>query len=157
MWSSLGLALVVGLCLGVLADRLVLIEDSAFADAGPGRGLHWFLCADRGSLDIEKEPGYLYSEEFRSRLLHRLEADLELRPEQVSSLEGYLEERRHDAHEFWENSRHAYCDMRDAFRLEIREQLDETQRRQWDEWMKEADRREAEYARTLGARQGAGS
>ena len=152
MWSSLGLAVLVGACLGVIVDRLVLREDSAFADVTPRSEPHWFLCNEQGSLNIEEEPGYLFSEDIRTRILGGLRDELGLRPEQFALLESYLEESRHGAHEFWENSRHAYCDIRDAFRSEIRELLDEQQRVRWEEMLQEVDRRESDYVRQLGAR-----
>jgi hypothetical protein len=109
MWSSLGLTLLVGLCVGVVADRLILMEDTALADDGPrGERPVWFLCSERGSLSIEEEPGYFYPADVRNRLLEGLSSELELGPEQVEQLEAYLEEGRHDAHEFWESSRHAF-------------------------------------------------
>lgn len=151
MWSSLGLTLVLGVCLGVVVDRLVLPDDAVFADAAPAKERPvWFLCNERGSLDIEEEPGYPYPEGLRTRLLERLQERLGLRAEQVARLEDYLEESRHDAHEFWETSRHGYCDIRDAFRAEIRELLDPDQRERWDEMTRAIDHRENELIERLG-------
>jgi hypothetical protein len=157
MWSSLSLALVVGVGLGVIADRVLLTGGPAFADAeaAPQKKAAplWFICDERGALDIEEEPGYLYNERFRAKLLEGLGKDLGLTPAQHAEVEAYLEERRHDAHEFWESSRHAYCDMRDGFRHDLRALLDERQRVRFDQMMGEIDRHQAELVRRMKASQ----
>ncbi|HVR28549.1 MAG TPA: hypothetical protein VMS86_03355 [Thermoanaerobaculia bacterium] len=154
MWSSLSLAVLVGVCLGVIADRVLLDGRPVFADAERPRKAPplWFICDGRGSFDIEEEPGYLYSERFRVRLLERLAKDLGLSAEQYTEVEAFLEERRHGAHEFWENARHAYCDMRDGFRHDLRALLDEEQKLRFDALNAEIDRHQADLVRKLRAR-----
>jgi hypothetical protein len=158
MWSSLSLALVVGVGLGVIADRVLLTGRPVFADAGAAAASQkkaaplWFICDERGSLDIEEEPGYLYNERFRAKLLEGLGRDLGLTPAQHAELEAYLEERRHDAHEFWESSRHAYCDMRDGFRHDLRAMLDDQQKVRFDHLMAEIDRHQAELVQRIKQR-----
>lgn len=153
MWSSLGLALVVGVCLGVIGDRLLLRPEPAFADPpASGRGAPlWFICEERGTLDIEEEPGYLYPKRFRTVLLERLSTDLDMSSEQRDALQALLEEKRHGAHEFWESTRHTYCDIRDAFRADIRELLGPEQKLRFDRMMAEVDRRQAQKVRQLRA------
>jgi hypothetical protein len=155
MWSSLSLALVVGVGLGVIADR-VLLDRPVFADAeaAPKKAPPlWFICDDRGSLDIEEEPGYLYNQRFRAKLLEGLSEELGLTPDQHAEVEAFLEERRHGAHEFWENSRHSYCDMRDGFRHDLRAMLDDEQKARFDHLMAEGDRHQAELVRRIKASQ----
>jgi len=155
MWSSLSLALVVGVCLGVIADRVLLDGRPVFADAesAPRKAPPlWFICDERGALDIEDEPGYLYSERFRARLLEGLAEELGLDAEQYQEVEAFLEERRHGAHEFWESSRHAYCDMRDGFRHDLRALLDDAQKVRFDALNAEIDRHQAELVQKLRAR-----
>jgi len=154
MWSSLSLALLVGIGLGVIADRVLLTGRPAFADAAAPRKAPplWFICDQRGSIDIEEEPGYLYSERFRARLLEGLAKELGLSPEQYTEVEAFLEERRHGAHEFWESSRHAYCDMRDGFRHDLRAMLDDAQKLRFDALNAEIDRHQADLVRKLRAR-----
>jgi hypothetical protein len=156
MWSSLVLTLVVGICLGVIVDRVLLAGRPVFADAeraGPRKASPlWFICDERGSLDIEDEPGYLYNQRFRARLLEGLAQELSLSPEQYTEVEAFLEERRHGAHEFWENSRHAYCDMRDGFRHDLRAMLDEEQKVRFDAMNAEIDRHQADLVRKIKQR-----
>jgi hypothetical protein len=155
MWSSLSLALLVGVGLGVIADRVLLSGLPVFADAeaAPEKKAPplWFICDDRGSLDIEEEPGYLYNKRFRAKLLEGLGDELGLTPEQHAEVEAFLEERRHGAHEFWESSRHAYCDMRDGFRHDLRAMLDEEQKHRFDHLMSEIDRHQAELVERMKA------
>lgn len=152
MWSSLGLALIVGVCLGVIGDRLLLAPEAVFADppSSPKAPL-WFICEERGTLDIEEEPGYLYPKRLRKVLLEGLSRELDLSGEQRDELERLLEEKRHGAHEFWESTRHTYCDMRDAFRADIRELLEGEQKRRFDRMMAEIDSRQAAKVKQLRA------
>jgi hypothetical protein len=155
MWSSLSLALLGGVGLGIIADR-VLLADAAYADAqvAPQKAPPlWFICDQRGSLDIEDEPGYLYNKRFRAQLLEGLSKELGLEPGQHAEVEAFLEERRHGAHEFWENSRHAYCDMRDGFRHDLRAMLDDRQQVRFDALMAQIDQHQAEFVSRIKASQ----
>ena len=141
--------------LGVIADR-VLLADAAYADAkaAPQKASPlWFICDQRGSLDIEDEPGYLYNKRFRDQLLEGLSKELGLAPDQHAEVEAFLEERRHGAHEFWENSRHAYCDMRDGFRHDLRAMLDDEQQLRFDALMAQIDEHQAEFVSSIKAGQ----
>ncbi|HEX2463383.1 MAG TPA: hypothetical protein VHR17_02085 [Thermoanaerobaculia bacterium] len=155
MWSSLSLALLGGVGLGIIADR-VLLTDAAYADAktAPQKASPlWFICDQRGSLDIEDEPGYLYNKRFRDQLLEGLSKELGLAPDQHAEVEAFLEERRHGAHEFWENSRHTYCDMRDGFRHDLRAMLDDEQQLRFDALMAQIDEHQAEFVSRIKAGQ----
>ena len=94
MWSSLSLALLVGVGLGVIADRVLFADPAAYADAKPAPQKApplWFICDHPGSpLDIEDEPGYLYSKRFRTLLLEGLSKELGLTPEQHAEVERQL-------------------------------------------------------------------
>jgi hypothetical protein len=151
MWSSLSLALMVGVGLGVITDRVLFVGRPAFADAETPKKTAplWFICNERGTLDIEDEPGYLYNRHFRAQLLEGLSKELGLDPRQHAEVEAFLEERRHGAHEFWENSRHAYCDIRDGFRHDLRAMLDDAQKARFDHLMAEIDRHQAEFVRRI--------
>ena len=156
MWSSLSLALLVGVGLGVTADRVLLSDRVAYADAeaAPQKSPPlWFICDQRGSLDIEDEPGYLYNKRFRDQLLEGLSKELGLTPDQHAEVDAFLEERRHGAHEFWENSRHTYCDMRDGFRHDLRAMLDTGQQLRFDSLMTQIDTHQAEFVGRLKASQ----
>ena len=155
MWSSLGLAVVVGLCLGVIVDRLLLQPQTVFADASPQKAQTpmWFLCDDRGPLSIEDEPGYPrpFAKSLHRRLLSGLSEELALDAAQVARLEESLGENRHEAYEFWESSRYAYCDIRDAFRHDIRDLLDPRQKLRFDKMTAQIDARNLERAERLHA------
>ena len=138
MWTSVGLTLLVGVCLGLVVDRLVLSQPVALASAAPESRPMWFLCSEL-MLDAEDEPGYYYPARFRKGLLEALSADLELSTLQQDELEAMLEGRRDSAREFWENLRHAYCDVRDQFRSDIRMLLEEQQQLKFDDMLTELD------------------
>jgi hypothetical protein len=153
MWSSLALALLAGVGVGILADRALFAGRPVFADAQAPKKAPplWFICDGRGSLDVEDEPGYLYNERFRARLLEGLGKELGLTPEQHEEVEAFLEARRHGALAFWESSREAYCEMRDGFRSDLRALLDEEQRTRFDAMMDDVDRHQAAYVAKLKA------
>jgi hypothetical protein len=158
MWSSLSLALLVGVGLGVMADRVLLADPPVYADArvAPLKEKappFWFICDARGSIDVEDEPGYLYNKKFRDKLLEGLSSELGLTPDQHAEMSAFLEQSRPGAHEFWERSRHAYCDMRDGFRSDLRAMLDETQQARFDALMFKIDEHQAEYAARVRASQ----
>jgi len=139
MWLSVALLLLAGASLGVLGDRLVLGGPVALAGPLPEDRPLFFVCGG-GSLDVEQEPSYFYPERFRRRLLERLSLELEMTPEQKDELEMMLELGRTGAREFWEDLRHAYCDVRDAFRAQIREILEPEQKVRFDIMMADVDR-----------------
>lgn len=148
MWTSVALTLLVGACLGVVVDRLLIRPPAALADRPPSSGPPWFVC-QQSTADPESEPGYLYPERFRKGLLERLSSDLDLSPAQRRDLEAMLEEKRQGARRFWEDSRHAYCDIRDAFRSSIRELLSADQATEFDGMLAEIDRKQGERAARL--------
>ena len=139
MWTSVGLTLLVGVCLGVVADRLVFRQNLALASPAPDTRPMWFVCSDL-MLDAEDQPGYHYPEKSRKELLGGLSVELDLTPEQQDELETMLESRREGARGFWENMRHAYCDRRDVFRSDIRGLLEDDQQRKFDSMIDGIDR-----------------
>ena len=64
-----------------------------------------------------------------------------------------LEEKRQGARQFWEDSRHAYCDIRDAYRSSIRELLSPDHAKKYDRMLAELDQKQGERAARL-AKQG---
>ena len=139
MWTSVGLTLLVGVSLGLVGDRLF------FQGPAPNTTPIWFVCRE-GSLDTEDQPGYLYPERFRKKLLEGLSLELSLSQQQQDELNEMLENRRVGAREFWEDFRHAYCDVRDQFRSDIRELLESEQQQKFDEMTERLDRRAEEWA-----------
>ena len=147
MWTSVALTLLVGACLGVVIDRFLIRPPAALADRAPSSGGQWFVC-QQSTADPESEPGDLY-QRFRKGLLERLSSDLDLSPAQHRDLDAMLEEKRQRARQFWEDSRHAYCDIRDAFRSSIRELLSPDQATEFNRMLAEADRKRGERAAGL--------
>ena len=150
MWTSVGLTLLVGLSLGLVADRILFRQDAALASPAPTDRPVWFLCSEL-MLDAEDQPGYYYPEKFRTGLLKNLSKDLDLTGAQQAELETMLESRREGAREFWESMRHAYCDVRDQFRSDIRELLEPEQRMRWDEMIDRLDEQAEDWAATRAA------
>ena len=148
MWTSVALTLLVGACLGVVVDRFLIRPPTALADRAPSSGPPWFVCR-QSTADPEGEPGYLYPERFRKGLLERLSSDLDLSPAQHRDLDAMLEEKRQGARRFWEDSRHAYCDIRDAFRGSIRELLNPEQATRFDRMLADLDRKQSDQAARL--------
>lgn len=140
MWLSVGLTLLVGASLGLMADRVLLRPPVTMAMARPDNGPMWFVCGER-SRDVEQEPGYVYPEGFRKSLVEGLSRDLKLSDTQRVELETMLEDRRQGAREFWEDLRHAYCDVRDRFLADIRELLEPEQAALFDAMIAEDDDR----------------
>ncbi len=146
MWTSVALTLLVGACLGVVIDRLLIRPPNVLADQPTSTGPPpWFVC-NQGTADPENEPGYLYPERFRKGLLEGLSRDLNLSAIQHRDLEAMLEDARQGARNFWEDSRHAYCDIRDAFRSSIREILSPDQRVDFDHILAALDQKNIERA-----------
>ena len=144
MWTSVGLTLLVGVCIGLLVDRLVLTPSVALANPAPESRPMWFLCTEL-MLDAEDQPGYLYPERFRTGLLESLSEELDLSKPQRDGLETMLDDRRGGAREFWESLRHAYCDVRDQFRADIRVLLEQEQQLKFDEMLQRSDGQEEEW------------
>ena len=78
--------------------------------------------------------------------MERLSVELDLSQPQQGDLEEMLESRRVGAREFWEDFRHAYCDVRDRFRSDIRELLEDEQQQKFDQMTQRLDRRAEEWA-----------
>lgn len=145
MWCTVGLTLLVGVSLGLVGDRLIFQEVVVLATPAPNTTPIWFVCGE-GSLDTEDQPGYLYPERFRKRLLKDLSVELSLSQQQQDELDEMLKGLRAGAREFWEDFRHAYCDVRDRFRSDIRELLEVEQQQTFDEMTERLDRRAGEWA-----------
>ena len=145
MWTSVGLTLLVSVSLGRVGDRLLFHPSVVLATPAPNTTPMWFVCGE-GSLDTEDQPGYLYPERRRKRLLEGLSVELDLSQQQQGELEQMLENRRVGAREFWEDFRHAYCDVRDRFRSDIRELLESEQQQKFDQMTARLDRRAEEWA-----------
>ena len=110
MWAALGLALIVGMGLGVALDRLLL----------------------------ERE-GYHRHGERGARLLAKLTDELALDSEQQVALEKTIASNRERAHAFWSESRAAFDTLRQEFRQDIRVLLKPEQQKKFDEMVARED------------------
>lgn len=140
MWLSVGLTLLVGASLGLMADRLLLRPPVAMATARPDGGPMWFVCGE-GSRDVEQEPHYVYPERLRKFLIEGLSRDLSLSDTQRVELETMLEDRRQGARDFWEDLRRSYCGVRDRFLADIRDLLEPEQAALFDEMIERDNER----------------
>jgi hypothetical protein len=128
MWATLVSVLLLGVGAGVLVDRFVLMPTvlSSTPDVSNSRDRH----RDRGA-----------------RFLSRLEKDLGLSPEQKTALEGVLAQNHEEAHAFWQQSRQEFDQLRQKFRAEIRELLNEEQRPRFEQMLAEYDARRSSRQR----------
>jgi Spy/CpxP family protein refolding chaperone len=120
MYVTLLLILVLGMSLGVLLDRFVLIE---------ARG------DTRESRD-HREHG--------ERFINHLQSELKLSPEQRESLEDKLATNREKAEAFWKETRSSYGELRKEFRKDIRDLLTPDQQKRYDELLAAEDARRRE-------------
>lgn len=137
MVISVGLTLLLGVSLGLVAGRLIFASAKASASGPRGDRPVWFVCS--APEDVENEPGYLYPERLRLALLDGLSRDLDLSDEQRLQLDLMLEEKREGARRFWEELRESYCATRDGFRADIRSLLQPDQQVLFDRIMADAD------------------
>ena len=112
MWTSLLLALILGLSLGFLLDRLV--------------------SGQRESRDSGERSG---------RFMSRLESELDLTSGQKEQLEAVLAGNHERADAFWKQTRAAYTELRKEFRAQIRDVLTPEQQERFDAMMARADAR----------------
>lgn len=129
-WIGLSLlsTLLLGIGLGILLDRTVL-----------ERVVH-----SRDGADVDRRDGH---GDRTARYLEKLTSELALTSEQRASLREVLEENHDTAHEFWEQSRAEFDELRQSFRRDIRELLTEEQRERYDRMLAEYDARRKERDR----------
>ncbi len=119
MWITLLATLLLGVGLGVLVDRFVLVPT--VLSSGSDHAERW---KDR-----------------RSRFHARLEEELALGPEQSRDIERVLEGNHERARQFWAGSRQRFDALRQQFRSDIRAVLTEEQATRFDDLLAERDAR----------------
>lgn len=122
MWVTLASVLLLGVGAGVLLDRFVLMSTALSSSA-----------AERERPERHRDRG--------GRFLARLTEDLNLSSEQRAALEGVLSRNHERAHEFWQQSRREFDELRRTFRADIRALLTPEQKPRFDEMLAEYDAR----------------
>lgn len=117
--ASLVAALLLGVGLGVIVDRFVIIPSIA-GDASAPQDRH---------------------EDRRRKFRDRLRSELELSPEQQARLDEVLDRNHDTAERFWSESRQRFDELRVTFRSDIRELLTEEQSAKFDRMLAEHDER----------------
>ena len=119
MWITLLATLLLGVGVGVLVDRFLLVPT--VLSSGSDRPERW---QDR-----------------RSRFRARLQEELALGPEQSRDIERVLEGNHETARQFWAESRQQFDALRQQFRSDIRGVLTEEQATRFDELLAEREAR----------------
>lgn len=123
MWLSLLATLGIGIGIGIFADRVVL-ERAVHSDN---------VEAARASRDDRHENR---ARKFRDHLRD----ELSLSQAQTEELEIVLDRNHETARAFWEASRSEFDTLRQQFRRDIRDLLNEEQKARFDELLAERDR-----------------
>lgn len=124
MGVTLLATLVLGMGAGVLLDRFLL------ASTLPGSTGH------SRSRDVDSSPGSEHSKRGR-RMVERLRSGLDLSDDQAARLEEVIDRNHETAHQYWKNSRQEYEKIRQQFRADIRELLNEGQQLKFEEMIAE--------------------
>jgi Spy/CpxP family protein refolding chaperone len=125
MGVTLVATLVLGMGVGIIADRFVLARTSVVhSRAGD---------ADRRGSGDHEDRG--------RRMVERLRSGLDLTDEQATRLEEIINKNHDTAHEFWKNSRQEYETLRRQFRSDIRGLLTEDQKVKFDDMVAEYESR----------------
>ncbi len=119
MWVTLLATLLLGVGVGVLVDRFLLVPT--VLSSGSDHPERW---TDR-----------------RSRFRARLQEELALGPEQTRDIERVLEGNHEIARQFWAESRREFEALRQQFRSDIRDVLTEEQATRFDALLAERDER----------------
>lgn len=128
-WIGLTLlsTLALGIGVGILLDRTIL-----------ERVVH------SGGADAESREG---SDARARRWFKKLTSELDLSPEQQERLKEVLAKRHDSAHAFWSESRAEFEKLRQSFRRDIRELLNDEQRERYDEMLAAYDARRKNHDR----------
>lgn len=120
MWVTLLTTLLLGVGVGVLVDRVLLVPATV-RSSGSDHRERW---RDR-----------------RGRFLAELQRELALEPEQTREVERVLENNHDTARQFWSESRQQFDALRQQFRNEIRAVLTAEQATRFDTLLAERDQR----------------
>ena len=131
MGVSLLAALLIGVGIGVIVDRFVLLPTvrSDVEDSGR-RYASGRVSGDHGE-----------------RMMRELREKLELTEEQAVELEGIVARNHETATEYWRNSRREFGELRERFRADIRAILTDSQNNAFDQLIAERERRHGERSR----------
>ena len=121
MGVTLLATLVIGMGAGVLVDRFLLASTSRVHSR---------------ARDVDRPSGGEHSKRGR-RMVERLRSGLDLTDDQAGSLEEVMNRNHETAHRFWTNSRQEYETIRQQFRADIREFLNEEQQVKFDQMVAE--------------------
>ena len=121
MGVTLLATLVIGVGAGVLVDRLLLASTA--------------LVHSRAR-DVDRPSGGEHSKRGR-RMVERLRSRLDLTDDQAARLEEVMNRNHETAHQFWKDSRQEHETIRQQFRADIRELLNEEQQVKFDEMVAE--------------------
>lgn len=128
--ASLFLAALLGVSLGVLADRLALQSDES--DKGY-RGSIYFDC------EAEPTGSITATAEWRTRKLEEMREELRLDALQVENLESIFERHGDRANRFWQETRTSYCELRQQLRSDVRALLKGDQAELFDARLRRLD------------------
>jgi hypothetical protein len=119
MWITLLATLLLGVGLGVLVDRFVIVPT--VLSSGSDHRARW--------------------QDHRSHFLGELQKELALTPEQSREIERVLEGNHETARKFWAESREQFDALRQQLRNELREVLNEEQAARFDALLAERNAR----------------
>ncbi|HVS65666.1 MAG TPA: hypothetical protein VMT85_19420 [Thermoanaerobaculia bacterium] len=137
MATAIGMVIIAGGSVGVLADRMLHRDPEVEA---PSRtGAIWFDCAEQPTPSGVVEER---AREWRERRLADLQQELGLDAAQVEELGATMERHGALAREFWTSTRRDYCAMRDLLRDDVRELLDADQLPLFEERLQRIDERD---------------
>ena len=176
MWLALGSVLVLGLSVGLLADRF-LMERGAGKPRGmagsqahaPRPSMFHFDCqaweesvaaaaTDPGRAPESEAPPPDLQREHSTRATDRLAHRLELDSGQTEALQAIVDGAMVRSRHYWATARDEFCAMQQEFHRNVSEMLQPEQAARFDEWRKElADRSRHHGGRHRGARSSDGT
>ncbi len=130
MGVTLVATLVIGMGAGVLVDRFLLASTLTGLTGLTGSTVH---SRARG---VDRSRGGEHSERGR-RMVERLRSGLDLTDDQAARLEEVMNRNHETAHQYWKDSRQEYETIRQQFRADIRELLNEEQQGKFDQMVAE--------------------
>jgi hypothetical protein len=134
MATAVGMVVIAGGSMGVLADRMLHREPEA--EASPRTSALWFDCAE------QQPPPPAERDAWRARRLDDLQQELGLDPAQVEELRVLMQGHGDLAAEFWDRTRLDYCQMRDQLRDDVRMLLRPDQQPRFEERLRRIDERD---------------
>jgi hypothetical protein len=137
MATAIGMVIIAGGSVGVLADRMLHRETDAKSDP-PRSGAIWFDCAEQPKPEPEERAAD------RAAWLADIQQELNLDAAQVEELQATMQRRWELAREFWNRTRLDYCQMVDQLRDDVRVLLREDQLPRFEERLRRIDQRDRE-------------